>query len=146
MTIKSLGNPFDGDQTLIHSKQCGCPECKAPGTNAVSMERRAPAPTYTALDDSLASSGDSEEILDRAIESAVVRSVFGHNDHSRRSFMKMMGAGSAAALLGSVFPMDKAKAAVKESMGKLEKTKLNIGFVPITCATPIIMASPLGFL
>jgi nitrate/nitrite transport system substrate-binding protein len=63
MTIKSLGNPFDGDQTLIHSKQCGCPECKAPGTNAVSMERRAPAPTYTALDDSLASSGDSEEIL-----------------------------------------------------------------------------------
>ena len=28
------------------------------------------------------------------------------------------------ALLGSVFPMDKAKAAVKESLGKLEKTKL----------------------
>ena len=146
MTIKSLGNPFDGDQTLIHSKQCGCPECKAPGTNAASMERKATAVANTAAEDSVASRGDSEEILDRAIESAVVRSVFGHNDHNRRSFMKMMGAGSAAALLGSVFPMDKAKAAVKESMGKLEKTKLNIGFVPITCATPIIMASPLGFL
>ncbi|MEO0744454.1 MAG: CmpA/NrtA family ABC transporter substrate-binding protein, partial [Pseudomonadota bacterium] len=26
-----------------------------------------------------------------------------------------------------------------------EKTDLNIGFVPITCATPIIMAQPLGF-
>jgi nitrate/nitrite transport system substrate-binding protein len=41
--------------------------------------------------------------------------------------------------------MDKAKAAVKESLGKLEKTKLNVGFVPITCATPIIMAHPMGF-
>jgi nitrate/nitrite transport system substrate-binding protein len=27
----------------------------------------------------------------------------------------------------------------------LEKKKLNVGFVPITCATPIIMAHPMGF-
>jgi nitrate/nitrite transport system substrate-binding protein len=27
----------------------------------------------------------------------------------------------------------------------LQKTKLEIGFVPITCATPLIMAHPLGF-
>ncbi len=35
--------------------------------------------------------------------------------------------------------------AVKEGTGPLEKKKLNIGFVPITCATPIIMAHPMGF-
>ena len=29
--------------------------------------------------------------------------------------------------------------------GALEKSKLNVGFVPITCATPIIMAHPMGF-
>ncbi len=28
---------------------------------------------------------------------------------------------------------------------KLEKTNLKIGFIPITCATPIIMSAPLGF-
>jgi len=41
--------------------------------------------------------------------------------------------------------MEKVKAAVKESTGKLEKSKLKVGFVPITCATPIIMAHPMGF-
>lgn len=34
MTTKSLGNPFDGDKSLIHAKTCGCPECK-PGDSAV---------------------------------------------------------------------------------------------------------------
>ncbi len=29
--------------------------------------------------------------------------------------------------------------------GKPEKTKLRVGFIPITCATPLIMAKPLGF-
>ena len=48
-------------------------------------------------------------------------------------------------LLGSMIPLDAVKAAVKDSLGPLEKTKLKIGFVPITCATPIIMAEPMGF-
>ena len=41
--------------------------------------------------------------------------------------------------------MAAAKAAILDSIGKPEKTKLKVGFVPITCATPIIMAKPLGF-
>ena len=41
--------------------------------------------------------------------------------------------------------MEAAKAAIAESLGKPEKSKLAVGFVPITCATPIIMAKPLGF-
>jgi nitrate/nitrite transport system substrate-binding protein len=59
-----------------------------------------------------------------------------------------VGAGAFAAALASVLPLDRVKAAVKDGMtggGPLEKTKLNIGFVPITCATPIIMAHPMGF-
>jgi nitrate/nitrite transport system substrate-binding protein len=40
--------------------------------------------------------------------------------------------------------MGAAKALAQER-GKLEKTDLKIGFIPITCATPIIMAGPMGF-
>lgn len=87
----------------------------------------------------------NEDMLDQAIENAIVRGIFNHNDMERRTFMKAVGGGTAASILGTMLPMDSIKAAVKESAGKLEKTKLNVGFVPITCATPIIMADPLGF-
>ena len=83
--------------------------------------------------------------MDRAIESAIVRGVFGHDDMSRRSFLRAVGGGTLAAILGSVLPVDQVKAAIKENLGKPEKTKLKVGFVPITCATPIIMAHPMGF-
>jgi len=86
-----------------------------------------------------------EDIMDRVIESAIVRSVFGHNDGNRREFMKMIGGGTLAALFGGLFPMEAAKAAIKDTLGKPEKSKLKIGFVPITCATPIIMSHPMGF-
>ncbi len=88
---------------------------------------------------------DKEAIVDRLVESAVVRAVFGHHDASRRAFLRMVGSGTAAALLASVFPLEAAKAALKDKLGPPEKKKLNVGFVPITCATPIIMAHPLGF-
>ena len=75
----------------------------------------------------------------------VVRSVFGHSDIGRRSFMGMLGGGTFAAALASVFPLDHAKAAILDELGAPEKTDLNIGFVPITCATPIIMAAAKTF-
>src|SRR5690606_16720677 len=87
----------------------------------------------------------SDDVLDRAVESAIVRGLFGHNDLKRREFIRLTGTGTLAAILGSIIPLDKVKAAVKDSLGPLEKSKLKIGFVPITCATPIIMADPMGF-
>lgn len=124
----SLGDPFSPDSNLSHSGACSCATCQ-PKTSA--------RPTNTAL--------DQEAMLDRAIESAIVRGLFGHSEVSRRSFMGMLGGGTLAAILASIVPMEAIKAAVKDSLGPLEKTKLNIGFVPITCATPIIMAEPMGF-
>lgn len=41
--------------------------------------------------------------------------------------------------------MDAAKAMAQEAKGAIEKPDLSIGFIPITCATPIIMAEPMGF-
>jgi nitrate/nitrite transport system substrate-binding protein len=127
----SLGDPFSGDSDLRHGAGCGCTACG--GT----------ADRYHAADTNPLSSSD--DILERAVESAVVRSVFGHNELSRRSFAALLGGTTLSAALSAVFPMDKAKAAILDSLGKPEKTKLNVGFVPITCATPIIMAKPLGF-
>ena len=36
-------------------------------------------------------------------------------------------------------------AAATDAPGTPEKADLKVGFIPIICATPIIMASPLGF-
>ena len=54
--------------------------------------------------------------MDRVIESAVVRAMFGHNDTGRREFMKVVGGGTVAAMLGTMFPMAAAKAAI-EALG-----------------------------
>ncbi|SON56747.1 Nitrate transport protein NrtA precursor [Hartmannibacter diazotrophicus] len=129
MASKSLGNPFDGDSDLRHGMSCGCDDCRRTAGDFVAD---APANTH-------------EDILSRAIDSAVVRSVFGHNEISRRSFAKMLGGTTLAAAIGSVLPLDKAKAAILDTLGTPEKAKLAVGFVPITCATPIIMAKPMGF-
>ncbi|MFZ5865545.1 MAG: CmpA/NrtA family ABC transporter substrate-binding protein [Thermodesulfobacteriota bacterium] len=86
-----------------------------------------------------------EDVIDRAVEGAVVRSIFQGNDLSRRNFMRLVGSGAAASIIGSFFPLSAAKAWAKDAPGPLEKPALNIGFIPITCATPIIMADPMKF-
>lgn len=55
------------------------------------------------------------------------------------------GASSATAILHSVFPLDAAKAIAQEQVKGIEKKDLSVSFIPITCATPIIMAEPMGF-
>ncbi|WP_378947796.1 CmpA/NrtA family ABC transporter substrate-binding protein [Paracoccus sp. R86501] len=125
MTIKALGDPFSAETDLRHGASCSCTGC--------TKVARSTLPAST------------DEMVERAVESALVRSVFGHSDVSRRSFMGMVGSGAVAAALASVLSLDKAKAAVLETLGTPEKTDLNIGFVAITCATPIIMAEPMGF-
>jgi nitrate/nitrite transport system substrate-binding protein len=135
MVSKSLGNPYDGGTDLRHGAACTCTSCKSGKQHHHHDEATAPA----------FDTPSSEDLMARAVESAVVRSIFGHNELSRRSFAKMIGGSTLAAAIASVFPMDAAKAAIADTLGKPEKSKLKVGFVPITCATPIIMAKPLGF-
>ena len=87
---------------------------------------------------------DMEQTLARCVESAVMKGIFG-TDLNRRRFLRAVGAGTTAAVVASVFPLGAAKALAAEMKGALEKKKLHVGFVPITCATPIIMAHPMGF-
>src|SRR5947209_3121462 len=55
-----------------------------------------------------------------------------------------VGASTALAALSQFFPI-KTATEVFAAGGAPEKKDLKVGFIPITCATPIIMASPLGF-
>ena len=64
----------------------------------------------------------------------------------RRTFLKGLAAGAALVTLtncGVKRQADGGGGAV--DVGNLEKKSLKVGFIPITCATPIIMAKPMGF-
>ncbi|HMH50472.1 MAG TPA: ABC transporter substrate-binding protein, partial [Candidatus Acidoferrum sp.] len=82
--------------------------------------------------------------FERAVERSVEYAVFG-GPQGRREFIARVGAATATAALGQVFPLDAAKALAQDKPGPLEKRDLKVGFIPITCATPIIMAEPMGF-
>jgi nitrate/nitrite transport system substrate-binding protein len=120
-------DPFDAEKAL-HRNGCGC------GLHKNQAEHD--------LDDNSHIS-DELNASRRAIENTVVRAIF-PEDAERRRFLKAVGASTALAAISQFFPLGLASEAFAES-GPLEKRDLKIGFIPITCATPIIMAAPLGF-
>ena len=87
---------------------------------------------------------DLAAVEERTVEEAVLRAVV-PDAAARRRFLEVVGAGTALAALSAVFPLGAAKEAFAQGAGKLEKRNLKVGFIPITCATPIIMAHPMGF-
>lgn len=150
MRNKSLGDAYDSEVSLIHTKGCSCDSCRlvdSPQAYAQALELQAEKNSAVLLSEKTAvdNFSSADEVMDRVIENTIVRALFNQNDHSRRRFMRAVGGGTLAAALSSVLPMGAIKAAAKEKVGPLEKKKLNVGFVPITCATPIIMAHPMGF-
>lgn len=72
-----------------------------------------------------------------------------YNQFSRRRFLKNLAIGAALVTLTNCAPNQQESTVdttdTPVDVGNLEKTDLRIGFIPITCATPIIMSEPLGF-
>ncbi|MCG5234398.1 CmpA/NrtA family ABC transporter substrate-binding protein [Xanthobacter oligotrophicus] len=99
-------------------------------------------PEEHAASERAAGLGDEARYRD-VVASGLMRALF-PNDMKRRAFLKAVGASTAAAALATFFPLDAATEAFAAT-GKPEKTDLKVGFIPITCATPIIMAHPMGF-
>jgi nitrate/nitrite transport system substrate-binding protein len=87
----------------------------------------------------------SEEHFDRAVERSIVAAVLQAAGPTRRQLLVGLGGAALAGLIGEVLPFDRLKAFAADPVGKLEKKDVVIGFIPITCGTPIIMAEPLGF-
>ncbi|MGK7877548.1 MAG: CmpA/NrtA family ABC transporter substrate-binding protein [Xenococcaceae cyanobacterium] len=71
---------------------------------------------------------------------------------TRRRFLKNLAIGAALVTLANCGKTDPgseiahdAPSSPESGGSNLEKTELRVGFIPITCATPIIMSEPLGF-
>ena len=120
-----FSNPFDAKSSL----RCSC------GRHASQAEHEALSARAEQL--------SGEHLSSHVVEQAVVRALF-PQDSVRRKFLQAVGSPVAMSAISSIFPMALAKEAFAQS-GRLEKPKLNVGFIPITCATPIIMADPMGF-
>ena len=132
--MSTFDDPFDADRELRRSG-CVCGRHAsaaehASAERALSCEPVAPAPS-------------DEERYEGVVASAVMRAVF-PKDVARRAFLRSVGASTALAALSQFFPI-KMAAEVFAQAGVPEKKDLKVGFIPITCATPIIMAAPLGF-
>ena len=120
-----FSNPFDSKVRL----RCACGQHESDAAHQASLS---------------ASGADSSEAQqNRVVEQAVLRAMF-PQDALRRRFLQAVGAPTALAAISSIFPLALAKEAFAQG-GKLEKPNLKVGFIPITCATPIIMADPMGF-
>ena len=123
--MSAFRNPFDYRVRMNRGGcNCGRHNSQAEHDQAEALERHA--------------------LQDRAVESAIMRAMF-PQDEVRRRFLKAVGGSTAMAAIATIFPLAAAKEAFAETLGPLEKTKLSVGFIPITCATPIIMAHPLGY-
>jgi nitrate/nitrite transport system substrate-binding protein len=79
---------------------------------------------------------ERDDGLGGAVERAIEHAVFG-GELGRRALVARAGASAAAAVLASVFPLGAARALAQDKAGPPEKKDLKVGFLPITCATPI---------
>ena len=85
-----------------------------------------------------------EQHYERVVAATLLRAIF-PEDATRRAFVQSAGAATALAVIGQFFPLATATEVFAQGAGPLEKKNLKVGFIPITCATPIIMAHPMGF-
>ncbi len=126
--MSGFSNPYDPQVKL--SSGCGC------GSHATQTEHDAAAGSEALV-------SGTEALQARVVESAVMRALF-PQDELRRSFLRAVGAGTALSAVSTFFPLGAAREAFAQT-GKLEKQAVKVGFIPITCATPIIMSLPMGF-
>ncbi len=120
-----MSNPhdaYDADRPLM--MRCACGADHAPEQHA------GPA-------------ASPEDMSAGFVEAALVKALF-PVDSVRRGFLKAVGASTARAAIASVLPIGALQAMAQERAAP-EKKDLKVGFIAITCASPLIMADPLGF-
>src|SRR5687767_1268828 len=94
--------------------------------------------------DLAAKTSDVDALCSRTVDQAVMRALFPH-DESRRRFLRAVGVNTALAAVAQFFPLGTAREAFAQGKGEIEKPNIKVGFIPITCGTPIIMSQPMGF-
>jgi nitrate/nitrite transport system substrate-binding protein len=130
VTMSTFDNPFDPHRRL-NPPGCSC------GRHASQSEHdRDRAFQCAAVE-------REDRRYENVVASAVMRAMF-PKDAARRAFLKSVGASTALAAISQFFPLKTATEVFAQS-GPIEKKDLKVGFIPITCGTPIIMAQPMGF-
>lgn len=130
-------DPYNADHPLL--LKCGCGR----DHTVAEHQQEASVSNATAELKRRSLSSEFEAYSNAFIEATLVKALF-PQDEVRRRFLRAVGKGTAMAAIGSVLPVASMQAMAQDK-NALEKTKLKIGFIPITCATPLIMAHPLGF-
>src|ERR1700730_9226783 len=128
--MSTFDNPFDPERRLDRTG-CSC------GRHRSQAEHDAQLALQCAPIES------EDKRYQGVVASAVMRAMF-PKDAARRAFLKSVGASTALAALSQLFPLKTATDVFAQG-GAIEKKDLKVGFIPITCATPIIMAHPMGF-
>jgi nitrate/nitrite transport system substrate-binding protein len=114
-----------------------------PDTGGCACGRHASAGEHDAASQRERVRTDPEMLASQVVQAAVMKSLFPRDD-LRRRFLRAVGASTAAAAVAEFLPMA-ALTAMAQDRKPLEKKDLKIGFIPITCSTPLIMADPLNF-
>ena len=130
--MSMLDDAFDPARSLT-SSGCPCGRHQSQAEHTADAQRRL----------SISHVEGEGKRYEGVVAAAVIRAVF-PRDAARRAFLKSVGASTALAALSQLFPLKTASEAFAEG-GAIEKKDLKIGFIPITCATPLIMAHPMGF-
>jgi nitrate/nitrite transport system substrate-binding protein len=120
-------NPFDHEAKLSHGCACGGHEDQA--AHDADLARR---------------QSGTEALCSDVVDQAVMRALF-PRDAERRRFLKAVGSSTALAAISQFFPLGTAREAFAQGKGEIEKPSIKVGFIPITCGTPIIMSQPMGF-
>ncbi len=130
-------DPYNADRPLMLKCSCGREHTVAEHQQELASEQA--AATLRARSET----AEFEAYSNEFIEATLVKALF-PQDAVRRRFLRAVGKGAAMSAIASVLPVASLQAMAQEK-GALEKKELKIGFIPITCATPLIMAHPLGF-
>jgi len=130
-------DPYNADRPLM--LKCNCGRDHSPADHHAEVAADTAAATLHARSET----AEFEAYSQAFIEATLVKALF-PQDQERRNFLRAVGKKTAMAAIASVLPVASLQAMAQDK-GPLEKPNLKIGFIPITCATPLIMAHPLGF-
>lgn len=136
--MPNIFRPFDTDKSLNFGCTCGHhatqSECDTdPNSHVV-----------TASFNNVNDNSKVETVSTDFIEAVAVKALFPH-EPTRRAFLKSVGKATAMGAIASIFPLANLQEAMALDRLNPEKKQVDIGFLPILCATPLIMADPLGY-
>lgn len=89
----------------------------------------------------LTSSAPADASFSAHVRDSALHAVFGGSP-ARRAVLKLLGTSAALAAIGSVMPLGDLEAMAEEKL-PLEKPELTVGFITISCCTPLIVADKL---